>query len=118
MCHWRNQSSTPADAYKLLSNRRRLLTVKYISLFDQECIIDVRQIARAIRSVETDTPPRAIGTDDYESAYNSLIQQHLPKLDEAGLIEYDDDRKTVTVNESLDRYALLISIGDVVISNR
>ncbi|SFT09028.1 DUF7344 domain-containing protein [Halostagnicola kamekurae] len=110
-----NRPATTSNVYKLLGNRRRLLTVKYLSLFDQENMIDVRQIASAIRSIETDTPPRAIPTDDYKSAYNSLIQQHLPKLDEAGLIEYDDDRKTVMINESLDRYSLLISMGDIMI---
>ncbi|WP_449406700.1 DUF7344 domain-containing protein [Natronolimnobius baerhuensis] len=109
-----NQFS-PTDAYKLLGNERRLLTVKYLSLFDSRCTIDVRQIARVIRSVETDTPPRAVPTSDYESAYNSLIQQHLPKIDEAGLIEYNEDRKTVVRKKDLDNYLLLISIGEATI---
>lgn len=36
---------------------------------------------------------------DAERIYISLYHHHLPRLDDAGLVEYDDGRNTVTITE-------------------
>ncbi|WP_425494245.1 DUF7344 domain-containing protein [Natronobiforma cellulositropha] len=88
---------------------------RMLSLFNEGTIIDVRQISRVIRAVELERPPRDIGTSDYESAYNSLIQIHLPKLSNGHVIEYDSNRKTVTVTRRTMQYACLVTIGSVLL---
>ena len=106
-------SEQVAEHFGVLGNRRRLLTIQYLSLFDTGTAVDVRQVARIIRGVELDRPPREVGTADYESAYNSLIQLHLPKLDDEGIIEYDRDRKTVFVTPRTAVFGFLASFGGV-----
>jgi len=105
-----HNATNVANVFTLLSNSRRSLLVNYLALFEYGRKVEVRHLARVIGSIETQTPPRSVGTDHYESAYNSLIQTHLPKLDKQGIIEYDDRAKVVTVSPGIEKYAALIAI--------
>lgn len=105
-----------ADVLNFLGNRRRLLTLQYLALFEPGTTIEVRHVARVVRGVEAGNPPRNVGTAGYESAYNGLIQTHLPKIDERGLVQYDERRKTVTVEESLEQYVVLTTFAQFVLS--
>lgn len=102
--------SRVANVFSILGNQRRLLVVGYLSLFDVGATVEVRHLARVVRGIETGTPPRSVGTDSYESAYNGLIQTHLPKLDDRGLIAYDEAGKTVTVESQIEQYVAIVSI--------
>ncbi|WP_449405067.1 DUF7344 domain-containing protein [Halopenitus persicus] len=62
--------------------------------------------------------PREVTTEDYESVYNGLIQNHLPKLAKYGIIEYDDRAKVVTVTPRIEEYVLLIAIARIIPPNR
>lgn len=104
------------EVLNFLGNRRRLLTLRYLALFEPGTTIEVRHLARVVRGVETGNPPRNVGTADYESAYNGLIQTHLPKIDERGLVQYDERRKAVTVEESLEQYVVLTTLAQFVLS--
>lgn len=97
----------PVDVHRLLGNRRRLLVIRYLSLWGSTAQVDVRHLARVVRALETGVGPASVSTDEYESGYNSLIQNHLPKLAATGLIEYDDRGKAVTANDCISRYALV-----------
>jgi len=106
--------SHPVAAHELLGNYRRQLVIRYLSLFSQGATISARHIARVIRGIETNTPPGQVGTAEYESAYNSLIQSHLPKLDDAEVLAYDDRSKEVVVTPQLRRYAFVMSVTEMV----
>ncbi|ODR80177.1 hypothetical protein BG842_02765 [Haladaptatus sp. W1] len=109
----RNGDLDRSEVYHLLGNRRRLLVIGYLSLFDTGAIIEVRHIARVVRSIETGIPPRQIDTKKYESAYNSLIQTHLSKLEDGGLIEYDERSKEIVATQQLKKYAFIIYLTDI-----
>jgi hypothetical protein len=109
-------SSRVTDVLNFLGNRRRLLTLRYLALFEPGTTIEVRRLARVIQGVETENARKNEGTADYESAYNALIQTHLPKIDQRGLIQYDERRKAVTVEESLERHVVLSTIAQFVLS--
>lgn len=109
--------NSPEDLYPhssklftLLGNRRRLLVVKFLSIFEVGTSLEVREIARVVRGAETNISPRLVSTDEYETAYNGLIQTHLPKLDSADVIEYDDRAKEVTVTPRVKQYAGINSL--------
>ena len=108
--------SEVAEVFNFLGNRRRLLTLRYLALFRPGTTIEVRHLARVIRGIETGNPPRNVGTADYESAYNGLIQTHLPKIDQRELIEYDEQRKTVTVKEAIEQHVVLSTLAQFVLS--
>ncbi|WP_432765144.1 DUF7344 domain-containing protein [Halobaculum marinum] len=81
--------------------------MEYLSLFCRDECVEVRHLARIVRGIELSEPPRQIGSKEYESAYNGLIQTHLPKLAAHGVVEYNDTRKTVTPTSRVRQYALL-----------
>lgn len=105
-----------ANIFSLLGNRRRILLIRYLSLFERRKEIEVRHLARVIGGIETGEPPRNVGRDDYQSVYNGLLQTHLPTLDERGVIEYDEQRKTVTVTTRIEQYLVLAAISRFVVS--
>lgn len=101
----------PIEALRLLGNRRRLLLIRYLWLCGPGRDIAVRHVARVVRAIETDACPATVTTEEYESAYNSLIQNHLPQLAAAGLIDYDDRGKMISPNKRLTRYALISGVA-------
>ena len=58
--------------------------------------VDGVTIARAVAARETGTTPESVTPDRAEEVRTMLYHVHLPKLDEAGLIEYDRDDDVVT----------------------
>jgi len=105
-----------ADVHSLLGNQRRALVVGYLALFDQGESVTVQHVARVVRAVETGTAPDSVSTNDYESAYNGLVQNHLPQLAANELIEYDENRKVIAVTPRLHQYASLLTLAKVVTS--
>lgn len=81
------------DVHEILRNDRRRAVIQRL----QRTIGDVslRALAETIAEYETgeSPPPRNIR----ESVYNSLHQTHLPKLDSQGIVDYDKNRKTVSL---------------------
>ena len=106
-----NSVTDSATVFDLLGNRRRLIVIKYLSLLEQKASVEVRHLARIVRGIELGVPPRQVASDDYESAYNGLIQTHLPKLAAYDIVEYDDARKTVSPTYRVGQYALLAQIA-------
>jgi len=84
---------TEGDAHEVLRNDRRRAVIEQLRQTVGES--DLRTLAEAIASDETgqSPPPRNIR----ESVYNSLHQTHLPKLDRLGIVDYDENRKTVVL---------------------
>lgn len=101
----------PAAVFDLLGNRRRLLVVEYLSLFEEKAAVEVRHLARVIRGIELEKDPHLVSTAEYESAYNGLIQSHLPKLATYGIIVYDDQRKVILKTDTISEYALLAQLA-------
>ena len=85
----------PGIVHDVLRNDRRRRVIQYLKQRLEP--VSLRDLSERIAELETDEspPPRNIR----QSVYNSLHQTHLPKLDEIDIIDYDKDRKTVTLCE-------------------
>lgn len=79
------------DIHDVLRNRRRRLVIDILRESDEP--VSVRELSEEIGAVEADSnpPPRNIK----QSVYVSLLQTHLPKLDELGIVDYEPDGKQV-----------------------
>lgn len=89
----------PVEIHDVLSNERRHVVID--RLRESEGTVSARDLSEHIAEQETgeSPPPRNIR----QSAYVSLHQTHLPKLDELGIVEYDQSEKTVTLDETASR---------------
>jgi len=85
------QSVSPSEVYSLLSNKRRRLIIAYLAEMDKSTT-NAREIADHLSSID----------DDRTAAYISCIQHQLPKMSKAGLIEYNERKKTVHPLAALD----------------
>lgn len=90
------------DVFDLLGNRRRRYILYYLQKSDEP--VDVEQLAKQVAAWIDDVPVTSISERTHQSVYVSLYQSHLPKLDEAGVVEYDQSNKLV---RSTDRFAEL-----------
>jgi len=68
----------------------------------------VRELSERVASAESGTSPAPRNVR--ESVYNSLHQTHLPRLDELGVVEYDDDRKIVTARDGARHISLYMEV--------
>ncbi len=81
------------DVHDVLSNERRQVTLEILR--DNGDSMTTRELSERVAERETgeQPPPRNIR----QSAYVSLQQTHLPKLDRLGIIDYDGDAKQVSL---------------------
>ena len=81
------------EIHDILRNWRRRMVLR--ELKSNAGSTTLRDLAEALAEEESgeSPPPRNVRN----SVYNSLHQTHLPKLDEAGVVTYDTDRKTVSL---------------------
>lgn len=86
-----SSSIPPSDCYSILSNERRRLVIEYLAEFDSGETVSCGDLADHLESLG----------DERKAAYISVIQQHAGRLDQSGIVAYDDREKTVTVRSEL-----------------
>lgn len=88
------------DIHFTLSNCRRRFLLRYLSRQESTT---VKELSRAIAAWENETPAEELSYDERKTVYTALLQTHLPKLDEMGLVEYDASRKRVRLTDRVDQ---------------
>lgn len=98
---------SPGQIHDVLRNDRRRLVLE--RLRTGESVETVSELAEHVGSVETgeSPPPRNVR----QSAYVSLHQTHLPKLDDLGIVAYDADRKTVELDARASDLDAYLNVG-------
>lgn len=100
------------EMFHLLQSNRRRLVLKHLHGCEGEVVM--RDLVEEVAADEYDTTVKALGSKQRQRVYISLYQRHLPKLDEAGIIEYNQDRGLIERNalaEELEAH-LDVSSGD------
>lgn len=84
------------DRFDVLSNhrRRRVLT----NLAENDTAV-VGELAEHIAAIENDKPAGALSSQERKRVYIALYQSHLPKMADAGIVDYDKNRGTVSLTE-------------------
>lgn len=103
----RTQSElTEKQIHNVLRNNRRRNVLKQLQRNVGQ--LTVRELSEAIAEAETgeSPPPRNIR----DSVYNSLNQTHLPKLDALDILEYDQNRKTVSLQSGVRQVSLYMEV--------
>lgn len=95
--------------FHLLQNERRRQVIRYLS--DVDGTVSMRDIAEQVAAWEHDTSVQALKSDERQRVYIPLYQNHLPKLDEEGVIEYNQSRGTVKRTELADQLEQYLDTG-------
>ncbi len=86
--------------FELLKNRRRRQVLSY--LLETEQTVTLGELAEQIAAWENNTDINALSSDQRKRVYVALYQTHLPKMDDAGIIDYDQDRGLITLADNAD----------------
>ncbi|MFC7046553.1 hypothetical protein ACFQH6_15085 [Halobacteriaceae archaeon GCM10025711] len=89
-----NVDSIPiSDAYSVLSNERRRHVINYL-VNHKEDEIPISDVANHL----------ATQGDDYSRCYISIIQQHAPRLHDAGAVRYNEHEKVVEPLSNIEAF--------------
>jgi hypothetical protein len=91
------------DVFHLLQNQRRRLVLRYLTEHDSGTSIEMREVAEQVAAWENDTTVALLTSDARQRVYIALYQSHLPKFDESGVIEYNQDRGMIEPQASLSQ---------------
>ena len=91
--------------YDILSSPRRRYVLYYLRQVDEP--IELTALAEQVAAWENETDPDSLTDQERKRVYVSLYQTHIPKLDDAGIVDYDKDDGTVTLGPgatAIDEY--------------
>ncbi|WP_327053223.1 DUF7344 domain-containing protein [Halomicrococcus gelatinilyticus] len=92
-------------AFEILTNPRRRYAMAYLRSQDEP--VPIGELAEAVAAWERDTSVELVSSKERKSVYTSLYQTHLPKMADAGVVDYDRHRGRVALAdraEELDDY--------------
>lgn len=88
------------DIFHVLQNERRRQVLRHLEGVDHT--VQMRDVAEKIAAWENDTTVANLHSDQRQRVYIALYQSHLPKLDELGVIEYNQARGTIETTSRID----------------
>ncbi|PSQ15965.1 hypothetical protein BRD00_13215 [Halobacteriales archaeon QS_8_69_26] len=97
-----------SDIFDLLRNKRRRYLLHYLMSHDTP--VELGDLATRIAAWENDTPIDSVSSQQRKRVYTTLQQTHLPRMDEANIVEYDADRGVVQRTEHTDKLNVYLEI--------
>lgn len=85
--------------FHILQNQRRRYVLQYLENQTEGCIL--RDLAKQIAAWENEIPVQQVKSDERQRVYIALYQSHLPKMDDVGIINYNQARGTIERTELL-----------------
>jgi hypothetical protein len=87
------------EAFGILENERRRLVLELLQQ-EGDGTSTLSDLAERIAAVENGIERSAISSDQRKRVYIGLYQRHLPKMDDAGVVDYDQRAGDVALTET------------------
>lgn len=101
-------SDLPLDViFELLSNQRRRYILHYLRSVSAHTTLG--DLAEYIAGLENDKPVDALTSAERKRVYVCLYQSHLPKMDDASVIDFDMARKTVDAGPNMGQLTYFLT---------
>jgi hypothetical protein len=97
------------EVFHVLQNSRRRDALRVLCTV--EGASDLRTLADRVASLENDVSVADLSEEERQSAYVSLYQTHLPKLDDVGAVQYDQEAGTIERGPTATRFDPYLEIG-------
>lgn len=92
------------DIFEVLSNERRRCALYYLQ--EQEGDVELTDVVDYVTAWQYDESISELDSNERMCVYSALHQAHLPKLDDAGFVDYDSENGLIRVHDELE-YARL-----------
>jgi len=96
------------EIFDVLRNQRRRFVLQYLKR--RETPVELGPLATQVAAWEYDTTVDEVTSAQRKRVYTTLQQTHLPKMDEAGIVEYDSSRGTICSTESTEDLSVYLEI--------
>lgn len=96
------------EIFHILQNQRRRYVLRYLEGVEGK--VQMRDIAEQVAAWEHDTTLDALTSNQRQRVYIALYQAHLPKLDEKGIISYNQNRGIVERTPRADQLTKYLDI--------
>jgi DNA-binding transcriptional ArsR family regulator len=93
---------SPDLVFEILSNTRRRMLLYYLRRHGGSAT--VKELAEQIAALENEVDVEDLQRQQRKRVYVSLYQTHVPKLEEAGIVEYDDASGEVRLTNRADEF--------------
>ncbi|EMA32371.1 hypothetical protein C446_14704 [Halobiforma nitratireducens JCM 10879] len=103
-----DEALTEDELFEILSNRRRRHVLH--ELMREGDAIDIGTLSEEIAASEDGLELHEVSSSDRKRVYTALHQSHLPKMDEAGVIEFNRDRGTVEPTAALEDVEIYMDV--------
>lgn len=97
-------------AFDLLSNVRRRFVLRRLQ--DRPEGVELSALAEQLAAEENDAELEELSAQQRKRTYVSLYQTHIPKLADAGVVEYDPDTGMVYPTHHVDELSQYFEEGD------
>lgn len=92
-----DQELTQDAVFDLLSNTRRRFVINYLLRQDEP--VTIQQLSRDLAAWEFEVDPEDLSDQQEKRIYVALYQTHVPKLADAGVVEYDAESSLVEISD-------------------
>ena len=87
--------------FDILSSERRRHTLAYLLTESEQTTLG--DLAEHIACLENDKELPDLSSQERKRVYVGLYQSHLPRMDDAGVVDFDSDRKTVELGANVEQ---------------
>jgi hypothetical protein len=88
--------------FQILKNSRRRRVLNYLRHNGGESTLS--DLAEHVAGIENDIPPEQLSSDQRKRVYVGLYQCHLPKMDDAGVIDYNQSRGDIELTDLAEHF--------------
>ncbi|MFC6725279.1 hypothetical protein ACFQE1_13045 [Halobium palmae] len=99
------------DVFDVLSNQRRRHLLHYLKQRDGDGEIELSEISSQLAAWEQGTAPEMISYADRKNVHTALYQFHLPKMADAGFVDYDQRSGSVRLTEAARGLEVYLETG-------
>lgn len=100
--------------FELLRNQRRRYILHYLK--QQEEQVPLQELVEQVAAWENDVPVTDVSSKEHQRVYVALVQTHLPRMESADVITYEENRGTVELSDvaaDFDFYLDIVPKGDI-----
>lgn len=94
--------------FDVLKNRRRRYALHYLRRADGT--VQLSELAEQVAAWENGITVDAISAAERKRVYTALYQSHLPKLDDAGIVDYNQNRGIVELSSAADQLDMYLDL--------
>ncbi|EMA10583.1 DUF7344 domain-containing protein [Haloarcula marismortui] len=96
--------------FEILKNSRRREVLHFLRERDEQ--VSLGELAEHVAAIENETTTDALTSSERKRVYVGLYQCHLPKMDDIGVVDFNQDRGHITLTEKADDFEKYLNRSD------